>query len=137
MTRLKIQRKSAKTKTIVASKKMRDLLDEIATVQNLIKTYTAQVAKDSEQLMTYMQEAGLLEIITKNAKGVIEIPMGRTTRVVRPLDVKRLVPEKDFLAAVSISITAAKKILSEKELEKVVTVTAPRAKDPILKVTMR
>lgn len=64
----------------------------------------------------------------------IKTPMGRESREIDVKKFQKAVSADDFYACVKIGVTEAKKVLSEKELDKISKITPAKTGDPILKI---
>ena len=133
MARVRIKR--APVESNAPTKHMKDLSNSISEAQDWVAKYIVAIEKDSEELQKLMEAKGILKVSASNSEANLVTPKGRVTQKVRPKDFKGIVSEDDFMDSVSVTITAAKKVLSEKELKKVVDIIEPKAKEAVLKVT--
>lgn len=91
--------------------------------------------QDAEaRLLAAMQDMKLVETKEGPYIATVERPAGRSTNTVDPKAFYDLVSEDDFFAAVSVSMTEAKKVLPTKTLEKITTTVPGKAGDPRVKV---
>lgn len=102
--------------------------------QHLRAAHAAWALASTETLEA-MQKAKMTEIpVVDGAFVVVETPQGRKTTVIDLKLFKAAVKEDEFLECVKVSVTEAKKVLSEKALKKISTEIPAKPGQPAVKV---
>lgn len=112
------------------------LMKSISTLQDRIAGDNVALKADISALYTEMKTAGLSEHQVDSILAELYRPQGRATNTVDPKGFRALVKDdKDFYSAVSVSITAARKILPEKQLLPITTTTPAKLGEETVRVT--
>lgn len=97
--------------------KQKKLKDELRELEELMKKYKVQKHEGNISIAEFV------------------VPPGRSTRIIDPVKFREKVQDdRDFFSAISVSVTKAKKVLSEKEIDSISDIRPPKEKEPILKV---
>lgn len=86
------------------------------------------------EIKRLLESAGMTGHTNGHYIAEIVTPMGRESREIDPKKFQKAVSPEDFWACIKVGVTDAKKVLSEKELDKISTVTPGKPGTPILKV---
>lgn len=114
---------------------LKNLVSEVGDAQKEIERLMAFIKESMPKIETHLKGAALTEY--QAANGAIAhwvTPMGRATSTISVEGFKKLVSDKDFMAAVSVTKKAASELLGERELAKITTTTPASPKEPELKV---
>lgn len=115
----------------------RSLIDEIGSLQDEAERIKVHLQDLLSQLLRLQLDLNQDVLCTATYQAAVVTPQGRSTTTIDPVQFLDKVGLPDFLAAASVSVTAARKLLGEKELLAISTVTPPEPKDKIVKVTTR
>lgn len=114
--------------------KLRRLVSEVSQRMLTMEILQNEIKDRMPKLEEAMKEAGVANFSCNKGDAIMQTPAGKSTTTIDPLGFYNEVDETDFFNSVKVPVTAAKKILSEKELEAISTTTPPAKKDPVLKV---
>lgn len=112
-----------------------DLINLVAQRQDEL-THAATLLADAERsLLSSMQSMHLSEVTEGPFVATVERAAGRTTNTIDPVKFREKVSDdKEFFGAISVSMTAAKKVLPEKTLARITTSVPGTPGDPKVKV---
>lgn len=112
------------------------LMKSISQSQEAVKRHNANIAMCTVELYDEMKRGG---IQTHAVDGIIAErfrPKGRATNKIDPQGFREAVADDaDFYGAVSVSITAAKKVLSEKQLKPIMSTTPGKLGEETVRVS--
>lgn len=106
------------------------IMQEIADKQKELATLQVEIEDG-------MKKAGMDRHEVDTAVAEIKSPQGKSTTVIDKKAFLDKVGMDDFMECASVGVTKAKKVLSEKELASVSETIPPKAKDPVLKITLK
>lgn len=119
-------------------------LDRLDEVLKSIATLDADAARRDAERKELAEEAEALMVSLKLTTREVDTAIaemvrsaGKATNTIDPKKFMNAVEEKDFFAAISVSVTKAKELLPGKTLERMTTTVAGKAGDPKLKVTLK
>lgn len=122
-----------KSKRLVQEK-----LEEVAEVMQLIADSQAELKVLEAQLDELMRGSKIESAESVHAVAEMKRPQGRSSTYIDPKKFYDAVPtEDDFFAGISVGITDAKKILTEKEFNKIAETVPGKIKDPVLSVKLK
>lgn len=121
----------------ILTRQMADTLKSISILQRQIDMMTAEVATRSDQLMKAMTKAGLTHFDVEGADADIARSAGKATNTIDPALLFKKVDRDDFFSAISVSVTKAKALLGQKELDSITTTTPGKPGEPKLKITLK
>lgn len=133
MPRVRIGR-NKQSVSISDKRKMTQLSDDINRLQHEMELISKEVKEKSSELSELMTNGNVAkhEGLTSIAEMVVS--PGRSSRTVRVKDYRDKVSEEEFMDSVSVTITAAKQNLTEKEMDEVCDTTPAKPGKPVLKV---
>lgn len=102
-----------------------DLGLQILELQNQIKDNT-------EQMMEYMTKYGDKSVPAEYGDYTYAVPKGRGSTVVSSKEFQDRVTEEEFHECISVSVTKARQVLSEKEVSEISDKTAGKPGAPIV-----
>lgn len=117
--------------------RMDELLKSIAEKNVEAARVSLERQAMEKELFDLMQMYKVAELEVPEAKAKITTPVGRAVNTVDPRGFFELVTEEDFFNSVTIGITAARKVLSEKELKPITDTVAGKKGDPVLNIEFR
>lgn len=134
-------RRISRVRTPAAAKKtkheMQETLKSIAKMQATIASLESNIAPLLESLQKDMEAAKLVFLECDTATADIVRSAGKSSNVINAKKFFDKVEEDDFFACATISVTKAKEILGQKELDKITKKTPGTPGEPKLKVTPR
>lgn len=131
----RIRRNPRTERRVDHTAEIEDLMKSIATSQSMIEQHNAKIAKWLPELQALMAEQGVENFQVNDIFAEITRSAGRASNVIDPVGFRKLVKDdKEFFSAISVSVTAAKKVLPEKALAKITTTTPGKIGDPVIRV---
>lgn len=120
MTRIRRIRRAA---AALDEARLDALMQSIANLQDSIRAMKVQLDGETAELLSLMRAS---KLTTHRAGGVLaelKQSKGRASSYIDPRKFQKLVPEDDFFAAIEVRITAARKLVTERTLSKVLETT--------------
>lgn len=110
------------------------LMKSISSMQDEIARLSGEIKKALPQLQEAMVAGKVSTHIVDDIVAERFCPKGRATYTINPAEFYKLVEEKDFFEAVSVSSTKAKELLPGKALERITSKTGGGLKPEIVEV---
>lgn len=117
-----------------AARRMDELLTSLCGIEHELKSIALRQQDEAAELQALMQKYHKTSQHNASGEARIEVWPGRKTVTIDPAKFAKAVSSEDFYACAKIGMTEAKKVLSEKEIERISTVTPPVPGDPKLKI---
>lgn len=118
--------------------RIEELMKSISNAQTEANRLGAQVKAETLELYTLMKSADLSRHTTADATADVYRSAGRGTNVVDPQGFRRLVKnDKEFFSAVTVSVTEARKVLPQKQLDTITTMLPGKPGEETVKVVAR
>ena len=95
---------------VLAGEAQRAAASALAAAQDAAEEFAKELRK--QKVRSFSADGYLGELVT---------PSGRSTNIVDARAFHKLVDDDDFYASIAVSVTAAKKVLSQKALDKITT----------------
>lgn len=112
-----------------------ELMKSISTHQSLMEQHAANVKTELDLLLVKMKAAGMVSHRVEDITADITRSAGKASNYIDPAGFRKLVKDdKEFYSAISVSVTAAKKVLPEKSLARITTTTPGTAGPEYVKV---
>jgi hypothetical protein len=110
------------------------LVNRIREAQAVAAEAQASIEALMPQLDAALREASLNDYVTETGHAFYKPQKGRVSNVVNARKFQEVVSEDDFFGCIAVSITEARKVLAQRELDKITTVIQPEPKAPLLVV---
>ena len=118
--------------------RLRDELHSIANARIELAAKTAELSGRERALFLDMKESHIGLVDTELATAEVVTPVGRVVNVIDPKKFQEAVPSlQDFWDCVTVSITKAKAVLGEREIERISTSTPGATKPPELVIKLK
>lgn len=114
---------------------LKEKLNSLAKAEASLLAAKATYDKLQEELLHAMQAAGQKEVKSGVYTATIVTPQGRSTRTIDVKKFQKKVTPADFYACISVSVTEAKKVLAEKDLNAISTTVEGKQGEETLKIT--
>ena len=113
-------------------------LHSIATATREVAALNKQIEEETKSLYLLMKARKVTEVEDTLATAAVVIPAGRGSTWIDPHKFREAVPDdKEFFAAITIGVTAAKQVLGQKEID-AISVKTPAVKgEETVKITMK
>lgn len=112
-------------------------LNSLAKAEAEAARAVARYKELQEEMLKDMKAAGVASVVSGPNTAEIVRPSGRSSRTIDVKKFQRKVSAADFYACISVSVTEAKKVLSEKDLNSISTVTEGKPGEETLKFTRK
>ena len=126
MTRIRRIRRAA---AALDEARLDALMQSIANLQDSIRAMKVQLDGETAELLSLMRASKLTTHRARDVLAELKQSKGRASSYIDPRKFQKLVPEEDFFAAIEVRITAARKLVTERTLSKVLE-TTPGAPGP-------
>jgi len=113
---------------------MDELLASLCKLDHKMKSLAITQKAEMEELLYLMQTHHKVEVANAYGEAKVVIPAGRKSTWIDPKKFFKKVPEGDFFASITVGMEKAKKVLSEKEIASISTVTPAVPGEPALKI---
>lgn len=130
-------RRGAATVSTAIKKQLSQKVNKVLALQAQIGEDTAAMKVLCGEIEEVMVTSSLVQHSTPRGVANMVTPAGKASSYIPPAKFSALVSTDEFMATVSVPIGAAKKVLSEKEIDKIKVTTPAVTKDPVLKVTAK
>lgn len=118
------------------TRRMDELLTSLCSIEHKLKSLANTKQDEEAELLALLQKYKQTETHNKAGAAKVVIPAGRRKITIDPVKFRKAVDsDKDFFASIVVGMEKAKQVLSEKEIEKISTVTPATPGEPTLKVT--
>ncbi len=118
-----------------AESRAKELLQLISNLEEEIGGLQYALKENLEELETVMKGGKLSEVSEGKATAAFVRSSGKAQNIIDPKKFFNKVDEEDFFAAVTISVTKAKDLLGQKELDKITKTIPAKPGDEKLKIT--
>lgn len=115
--------------------KAKEILQSIAEKEDEIASLSSSLAALKEELEQEMRAGRLTSVTEGQYTAAIVRPSGKAQNVIDAHKFYDLVEQEDFFGAVSVSVSKAKELLGQKELDKITTKIPAKPGDEVLKIT--
>ena len=112
--------------------KLTKQVNEYFDLEAQVAEMTLRMSSLSEETFDTMKKAGIKEWPVHDGQAEIVIPMGNSSTSIDVEAFRESVPDEDFMASISVSVTNAKKVLSGKELDAIAEVTPGKKKPAVI-----
>lgn len=126
---------SKATQSTLHEKRAKELLQLISNIEVEISELQDALKANLEELESEMKEGGIDKLTKGNATATFVRSAGKSQNIVDPKKFHSCVDEKDFYSAISVSITKAKELLGQKELDRITTTIPAKVGEEKLKIT--
>ena len=133
--RIRVSRTAVAPVSRTDSKRMDALLTSLCDTAHQMKSLANSQAEEMAELMKLMGASRKTELQNDAGTAKIVTPAGRRTVTIDPVKFSEAVSADDFYACVSVGMEKAKKVLSEREIEKISTIKPAVPGDPKLVIT--
>lgn len=122
-TRIRRVRRDAATLSanVGKMKVMQDVLQSISKFQQQVDILNSEIAEKEKVLFSLMEKGKVDLVDCFLATAAITQSAGKATNLIDPKAFKKKVDEKDFFNCISVSVTKAKEVLGQKELDSITT----------------
>lgn len=115
-----------------------ELMKSISEKQIETARLAVQLKAETAELYGALKAAGVTHYETPEALADLLTPVGRAINIIDPAGFRKLVKnDKDFYSAITVSVTAAKKIVPEKQLAPITTTKEAKAGEETVRVVAR
>lgn len=113
-------------------------LHAIAIAKREVEALTKKIEEDTKALYHLMKASGVAEVEDTLAVAEVYSPPGRGSTWIDPVKFRAAVPDdKEFYAAISVGVTAAKQVMGQKEIDAISIKTPGSKGEETVKITMR
>lgn len=116
---------------------VQDLLKQYKALEEEMEPIMAAMAELKTSMAELMESGGLEEVVHGLYQAKYAAPATRATTIIDPQKFSDEVSSEEFWDCVSISVTKAREVMSERALKKVSTIITPDPKPPVLTVTKK
>lgn len=120
--------------TLEGQQALKARVDDTLDMINQIEKINAEIAQNLKAIEADMVKYRLSEVVGEKGAATYLRPAGKGTNIINPKLYNQKVKGNNFYDSITVSIAAAKKHLSEKELAEITTYTPPGVKDKVVKV---
>lgn len=125
-----------KPTTAVDTKQIDALLKSISDAQDAVAENAKIATAGISELYTLMKKAKMDVRQVGDIKAILFRPSGRSSTVIDPVSYRKAVKDdKEFYGSIKVAVTEAKKVLPEKVLATISTVTPAVAGEETVKVS--
>lgn len=134
-TRIRRLSRGAKQDLTAHENEAKELLKSIANTEEKLAKLQATLQADLDLLEQTMKAGKLSQVSEGKATAAFVQSAGKAQNVIDPKKFFNKVDEADFFASVSVSVTKAKAVLSQKELDRITTKIPATPGEAKLKIT--
>lgn len=116
---------------------VQELLSQYKALEDEMEPILIAMAALKTSMAELMEEGELEEVLFGMYQAKYAAPPTRATTTIDPQKFSDEVSPEEFWDCVSISVTKAREVMSERALQKVSTTTNPEPKPPVLTVTKK
>lgn len=118
----RVRRDAAPTSVNTGKMKvMIEVLQSISNLQQQAEKLNQEIAEHEKILFGLMDRGKVDTVESLSAVAAITQSAGKATNLIDPKAFKKKVDEKDFFNCISVSVTKAKEVLGQKELDSITT----------------
>ena len=115
--------------------KARNILQSIADIDSEKATIDARRAELVEQLEEEMRRVKALSVTEGMATAAFVRPSGKSVVTIDPRKFEESVDDDEFYSCITVSVTKAKQVLSQKALNRISSVAPAKLGEETLKIT--
>lgn len=118
------------------SKRITELMKSISKLHDEMAAASTKVATESAELLALMKAQHLTSFDAGAVHAEITRSAGKSSNYIDPVKFRAKVKDdKEFYSAISVSVTAARKVLPERALAAITTTTPGKPGPEVVKVT--